>query len=330
VSPRPSTTIRASALALALALAPVGCSAGGDTVDAVDASVFDYDADTDLNLVEGGAIELPFPDTDVHPISYDSPGGPVTGYIAYPPEGTSAAGIIAMHGMPERAEDMIELPLALMGCFGATAIAIDAPYARADRMDTPLLFNETDRDETIQLVVDLRRAVDVLESKGIERITYDGVSWSADAGGILAGVEPRVDGFAIMVGGLVIERFMRDGSPIGPLAEQPDDVVDDWLRLMATVSAERFVGDATAPISFRSNRGDTIVTPENAERLHAAAGPDHEVQWYDDSPDPAGHDMSLQMVVDHIHWQTDLLGLERDRVDACLAPLADLFPSPPS
>jgi hypothetical protein len=329
VSPRPSTPTRAtvSALALALALVSVGCGADDD---AGDASVFDYDADTDLNLVEGEALELPFPDTDVHPISYDGPGGPVTGFIAYPPEGTSAAGIIAMHGMPERADDMIELPLALMGCFGATAIAIDAPYARADRMDTPLLFDETDRDETIQLVVDLRRAVDVLESKGIERITYDGNSWSADVGGILAGVEPRIDGFAVMVGGLVIERFMRDGSPIGPLAEQPDDVVDAWLRLMATVSAEEFVGDATSPISFRNHLGDIIVTRENAERLHAAAGPDHEVQWYDDSPDPARHEPSLQMIVDHLRWQTDLLGLDRERVDGCLAPLIDLIPSPPS
>jgi hypothetical protein len=321
------TRATVSALALVLASALVGCGTDGD---AVDASVFDYDADTDLNLVEGEAVALPFPDTDVHPIRYDSPGGPVTGYIAYPPEGPSAAGIIAMHGMPEDASDMIELPLALMGCFGATAIAIDAPYARAGRMAAPLLFDETDRDETIQLVVDLRRAVDVLESKGIERITYDGNSWSADVGGILAGVEPRVDGFAIMVGGLVVERFMRDGSPIGPLADQPDDVVEEWLRLMATVSAEGFVGAATAPISFRNHLGDIIVTAENAERLHAAAGPDHEVQWYDDSPDPADHEPSLQMIIDHLHWQTDLLGLDRERVDGCLAPLVDLFPSPPS
>jgi hypothetical protein len=318
VCSRRSGTIRATVSALALALVPTGCSTG---VDAVAASAFDYDAHADLHVVEGEAIELPFPGTDIRPITYDSSGGPVTGYIAYPPEGPSSAGIIAMHGMPERAYDMVELPLALMGCVGATAIAIDAPYARADRMDTPLLFDETDRDEMIQLVIDLRRAVDVLESKGIEQITYDGVSWSVDIGGILAGVEPRIDGFSLMVGGLAVERFMRDGSPIGPLAEQPDDDVDAWLRLMATVSAEEFVGDATAPISFQNNRGDTIVTPENAERLHAAAGPDHEVQWYDDSPDPAGHDPSLKMIVDHIRWQTDLLGLDRDRVDECLAPL---------
>jgi dienelactone hydrolase len=320
VSPTSSATIRATLTALALAIVPVGCSADGD---AVDTSMFDYDADADLDLVEGEAIELPFPDTDIHPISYDSPGGPVTGYIAYPPEGTSTAGIISMHGMPERAEDMIELPLAAMACFGATAIAIDAPYARADRMVAPLVFDETDRDETIQLVVDLRRAVDVLESKGIERITFDGVSWSVDIGGVLAGVEPRIDGFALMVGGLATERFMRDESPIGPLAEQPDDAIDAWLRTMATVSAEEFVGNATAPIYFQNNRGDLIVTPENAEQLHAAAGPDHEVQWYDDSPDPAHHGPSVQMIVDHLHWLADQLGLDRDRVDGCLAPLVD-------
>jgi hypothetical protein len=54
------------------------------------------------------------------------------------------------------------------------------------------------------------------------------------------------------------------------------------------------------------------------------------VQWYDDSPDPAGHDMSLQMIVDHISWQTDPLGLDRGRVDGCLAPFVDLPPSPSS
>jgi dienelactone hydrolase len=318
---RTSTTL-ASVSAVALA---VLCPAAGEGGDAVDASAFDYDADAPLNLVEGEAIDVPFPGT-VHPITYDSPGGEVTGYIAYPPGGLSPAGIIAMHGMPERADDMVEVPLSFIACFGATAIAIDAPYVRADRMSAPLTFTETDREETIQLVVDLRRAVDVLESKGVERITFDGNSWSSDVGVVLAGVEPRIDGYAIMVGSLVVDRFIRDGSPIDALAEQPGDVVEPWLELMSTVSALEFVADASAPIVFRNNSNDTISTPESAERLQAAAGPEFEIEWYDDSPDPAGHDMSLQMVLDHLHWHTDLLGLDRDRVDDCLAPLIDFAP----
>jgi len=318
----PTSTTLATVSAVALA---VLCPASGEGGDAVDASAYDYDASAPLNIVEGEAIDVPLPGT-VHPITYDSPGGEVTGYIAYPPEGPSTAGIIAMHGMPERADDMVEVPLSLMACFGATAIAIDAPYARADRMSAPLTFTATDRDETIQLVVDLRRAVDVLESKGIEQVTFDGNSWSSDLGVVLAGVEPRIDGFAIMVGSLVVDRFIRDGSPIDALAEQPADVVEPWLEVMSTVSALEFAGDASAPIVFRNNSNDTISTAESAERLQAAAGPEFQIEWYDDSPDPAGHDMSLQMVLDHLHWQTDLLELDRERVDECLAPLIDFAP----
>ncbi|WP_129669886.1 alpha/beta hydrolase family protein [Phytoactinopolyspora endophytica] len=322
-------------LVTAAALATVACgtdneqgvgptdveSPSGPHVDVVDESAFDYDEGGKLNVEEEPAdLTVPFPDVDIFTISYDSAGGEVTGLIAYPPEGDTDAGVIAMHGMPERAVDMIE-PLAFLSCAGATAIAIDAPYARADRMTTPLLFDETDRDEMIQLVVDLRRAVDVLESKGVKRIAYDGVSWSVDGGGVLAGVEPRIDGYAFMVGSPVVDRFIRNGSPIGPLAEQSEQVINDWLDLMATVSAMEFIGTATAPIYFQNNTSDTISTPESAERLHAAAGPDHEVQWYDDSPSANGHDPSLQMIADHIRWQTDLLGLDTDRVDTCLAPL---------
>lgn len=308
-----STTLTAVS-ALALAVLP----ATGDGGDAVDASAFDYDADAPLNVVEGEALDHPFPDADVHPITYDSPGGEVTGYIAYPREG-NGAGIIAMHGMPETAAQMID-PLVAMSCLGATAIAIDAPYARAGRGMEALTFTETDRDEAIQLVVDLRRAVDVLEAKGVERITYDGVSWSADAGAVLAGVEPRIDGFAIMVGSLVVDRFVRNGNHIDALAMQPDVVAEQWLDVMATVSGEHFVGDATAPIYFQNNSGDVISTPEHTERLHAAAGPAAEVQWYDDSPDEGfGHEPSPQMVDDHLRWQADILGLDPERVDECLS-----------
>lgn len=327
------------ASALAIAIATVSMTVACDSSDvpsaestathsastpgagAVDASAFDYDEAADLNLVEEPAdVAVPIPDVEILTISYDSPGGEVTGYIAYPADPDTGAGVIAMHGMPERAADMIE-PLAVLSCAGATAIAIDAPYVRADRLSMPLQFDEGDRAETIQLVVDLRRAVDVLESKGIERVTYDGVSWSADVGAILAGIEPRIDGYALMVGSLVVDRFIRDGAPIGPLAEEDDQTVDNWLNLMATVSAVEFVGDATAPIYFQNNSGDQISTPESAERLHKAAGPDHEVQWYDDSPSADGHAPSLQMVTDHIRWQADRLVLDTERVDACLAPL---------
>jgi pimeloyl-ACP methyl ester carboxylesterase len=183
----------------------------------------------------------------------------------------------------------------------ATALAIDAAHVRAG-WRVPYRWSANDRwadlAEHIQTVVDLRRAVDVLESIGVERITFDGVSWSSTIGAVLAGVEPRIDGYALMVGGTVTGRFLREGQPIFPLNAEPDVVVEDWLALMATVDATQYVGDATSPILFQNGRDDTIVTPEDASAVHAAAGPEHEVRWYDG----VGHSMSAELIEDRIRW----------------------------
>jgi cephalosporin-C deacetylase-like acetyl esterase len=58
-------------------------------------------------------------------------------------------------------------------------------------------FDERDRREQIQLIVDLRRAVDLLVARDDvdpDRIGYLGVSYGGAMGGLLAGVEDRVDG----------------------------------------------------------------------------------------------------------------------------------------
>lgn len=284
-------------------------------VDRLDPSVFDYDSTAEINFEEEpDALDLPVPGTDIHPIVYDSPhGGQVTGYIGYPPEGESDGAILLMHGMPESADEML-VPTAALSCTGAIVLTLDAPFARAERLDRPLVFTEADRDEQIQLIADLRRAVDILESMGVEQIVFDGVSWSGGIGALLAGVEPRIDGYSLMLGGRLVDRFVRDGKPIGPLAAQSDDVVEEWLELMGSVDPSQYVGDATAPILFQNGRQDMIVTPESARALHEAAGQSSEVRWYDDP-----HEPGPEMVAEHVHWLTDLLGLDADRVDECLA-----------
>ncbi len=286
-------------------------------VERADPSVFDYDVAADLNYEEDpDALDLPVPGTDVHPFVYDSPlGGQVTGLVAHPPEGESDTAILLMHGIPEGTEAYIE-PLVFLSCTGATVLAIDAPFVRAGREKLPLTFTEADRDEQIQLIVDLRRAVDVLEAMGAERITFDGTSWGSAIGAVLAGVEPRIDGYALMLGGSIVEFFFRDGRAIFPLNSYPKDAIEKWVDVMSPVDPTQFVGDATTPILFQNGRNDSTVTPESAARLHEAAGPDHEVRWYPDT-----HDGSPELVVEHIHWQAGILGLEADRVDECIAPL---------
>jgi dienelactone hydrolase len=294
---------------------PADAALTGLDAEPVDPTVFDYDPAYDLNFVENPEA-LAWPDADIHEFEYDSPlGGRVTGLVAHPPEDDSDAAVLFIHGMPEGARDYMQ-PLAGFSCAGATALVINAPYVRDGRSDEPYTWTELDRDEQIQAVVDLRRAVDVLETMGVERITVDGTSWGAGIGALLAGVEPRVDGYALMVGGALVDRFIKDGEPTFPLDQQPDDVVAEWLELMGSVDPTHFVGDATAPILFQNGSNDTTVPPEAVEALHTAAGPDHEVRWYD-----SGHEPTLKMLAEHIQWQADILGLDADLVDGCFETL---------
>lgn len=299
-------------------------------VERVDPSAFDYDDTAPLNLTEDPeALLVDVPAVDVRAITYDSPhGGQVTGYVAHPAEGESETALIVMHGVPERAIDYVEI-VAGLACAGATALTIDAAHVRAGslmpyRWSENERWAETDVAEHIQTVVDLRRAVDVLESMGAERIVYDGVSWSSTIGAVLAGVEPRIDGYALMAGGTITGRFLRDGRPVSPLNVEPDEVVEDWLELMASVDATQYVGDATSPILFQNGRDDTTITSEDASTLHAAAGPDHEVRWYDG----VGHDLSPELIEDHVRWMADILGLDADRVDACVSQYLLAPPTP--
>ena len=91
---------------------------------------------------------------------------------------------------------------------GFITLSIDAQY-RGDRV-RPGRVNDikpdsfTWRDAWVQTVIDLRRAVDYLETRpdvDKSRIGYLGVSMGGILGGILGGVEERVACFALVVPG---------------------------------------------------------------------------------------------------------------------------------
>jgi dienelactone hydrolase len=338
--------LRTWALCITAALLLAGCSEGtsegdestdGTGVDEIDASVFDYDSSPEPVFREGLRIDLEDHDVRVTEVSFASPaGGEVTGYLARPDDEDPTAAMISMHGMPGDATGNLDI-LGVFACSGALAVAIDAPYARDEESragpdrpggkgNWPLTFTETDREEQIQLVQDLRRTVDVLESLGADRITVDAISWSADPVMVLAGVEPRVDGYAIMVGSLVVDRFLLDGETVYPLRELEEDEADAWLAAMESASPLRFAQYATAPVLFQNNTGDVVSSRASAERMHAATGGDVEVVWHEGAPGPDGHDLTPAAVRRHVRWQAEILGLDADRVDTCLGPLLRSIP----
>ena len=154
-------------------------------------------------------------------ISYDSPKiGRVPGYLVVPPGKGPFGGILYMHwGQGNRGEWLAEG--VEMAKRGAVCIMIDAPYWRPD-VPPPGPNNkaEAERDYYIQMVVDLRRAVDVLVARkdvDFKRIGYVGHSlgatWGRAAGsGGEADQDVRADGWAAVADELRRRQFLCRGA----------------------------------------------------------------------------------------------------------------------
>jgi hypothetical protein len=154
-----------------LAFVLVGCRFIVAQTLATDArEVFAYDATKSLNLVFGKS-ETPAAGVTVSEISYDSPkGGRVPGYLVLPLGKGPFAAVVYMHwGQGNKGEFLSEaVEMAPRGVIGIT---IDAAYWRPGApQPTKGKEAEAERDGYIQMVVDLRRAVDVLVARKMSTV----------------------------------------------------------------------------------------------------------------------------------------------------------------
>lgn len=309
----------------AILLAGCGAAAESDDTAATQTSpppaseaaatdLFAYEQDT-VDVTDVGTVEEQ--GREIRDVTYPSPhGGEVTAYIAEPDE-PSDVGILMTPGIPEKRHQYLD-PISRFACAGATAMVVDAPWARdPDRVGREFTFAPKDAEEQVQLVVDLRRAVDILTDMGAEQIGFDAISYGAGVGALLAGVEDRIDAYALLSGGVgPIRRFIsEDGNALYPLTSKSPQQRQTWVDAMEPVEPEHFVGDATSPILFVAGREDTIVTPDEIELIHEAAGGTAELRWYD-----AGHELSPEAFTEHLDWLAEQVGLDQDRVDECFPP----------
>jgi len=242
--------------------------------------------------------------------------------MATPRSGGTDVAVILLHGMPLDRSDMRE-PAIVYACAGATTLAIDAPYVRAGTGSIKL--TRADRTEQIQLITDLRRGIDLLAQHGAAHVSLVGLSYGAAMGALLAGVDERVGSAALLVGdgGLVAHLTDQDGVPDGPLSTVPKSQADAWLEAMRPVEPLLYVGDSEAELLFLNGRHDTLVDPADAEQLHAAAGADAQVRWYD-----TGHDLTAEAIRYQFEWVGEKAGLDAERLTECVDDLGHLDQMP--
>jgi dienelactone hydrolase len=257
---------------LLCAIALAGCGAG-------ERGPFDYDAGAPLNVrVTSSHIE---DGVRVSALSYASPKGGRVPALLFVPSGKGPfAGLILQHGMPGGKEEWVDAPE--LAKLGAVVLAIDAPFAR--RSGAPIAFTRRDRVEQIQLIVDLRRAVDLLGARGDvddARIGYWGFSYGAAMGGLLAGAEHRIAAFVLMSGdGGLVSHLSGPEDRSGPLEMLGPARRRAWLAAMRPIEPLSWVKRASAPILFQFGRHDQLIPMRDQVAYERAARQPKEIRWY--------------------------------------------------
>jgi dienelactone hydrolase len=269
--------------------------------------LFDYDAESSVLLTEASIQQAD--GYSVHDISYPSPKtGDVPAYLVIPDGPGPFAGILLMHGSSGSRSTLLPLAEDLVHT-GAVVLTISAPSARTPGRDW-ITFTPQDREEQIQLMVDLRRGVDLLiqhEMVDPSRLGYIGYSYGAAMGGLLAGVEPRIKAYGLMVGdGGLVNHFTDGKEPVGGFEQFDPETRERWLEAMEDIEPIHYVGHASASSLFFLNaRYDTSVTEEDALAYQAAGSKPKRVQWYE-----SGHGLPPEAYVDMVSWLAEQIGID--------------------
>ena len=209
--------------------------------------------------------------------------------------------VIAQHGYSGNKKDNLIFSLKLAR-LGYAMFAIDAQYHGERKRQGKDIFSLNiieDVKAIIQTVIDLRRALDYLETRpeiDSSRIGYVGISMGGVLGSIFSGVDERVKCPILIVGGGGW-RTLVSLSQIGPAIvmrkyiEQNHIDMDEVVREFDNVEPLNFIGRVSPrPVLFINGKRDIIVPVETNKLLHDAAREPKTIVWFDGvEGEPTGH-----------------------------------------
>jgi cephalosporin-C deacetylase-like acetyl esterase len=271
--------------------------------------LFDYDPGAELDVEEAG-VEY-HGQVAVHDLSYASPmGGRVTAYLVVPPGEGPFAGILLAHPGDGSRDSFLEEAVWLASA-GTASILVDSPWARPEPWLRDLEYTPTnDRNMYIQEIVDLRRAVDLLASRGEvdpDRIGFIGHSYGAHVGGVLSGVETRIKAYVFMAG----VPSLSERIPRRITSALPADDLAVYLEATRPFDAIHYVGHAApAALFFQCARQDEIIAAETSQRYYEAGSQPKQISWYD-----TAHSLDDQARLDRARWLAEQIGLDASALE---------------
>jgi dienelactone hydrolase len=309
VTPSPSATSTPATPAEPIWEEFIPFEVDSDAIYAENLHLFDYDQQAPLDVQEveswrDGAVT-------VSDITYASPkGGRVPATLVVPDGAGPFAGLLVQHGMPSSRRNSFPLGRAYAN-LGAVVLLIDAPFARPENAGRePVTLTDQDREEQIQLIVDLRRAVDLLVARpdvDADRLAYIGVSYGGAMGGLLAGVEDRLQAYVLQVGdGGLVAHLSGPEDHDGQLSKLSSDEQEHWIAEMWPIEPIHYVGHAApAALLFQNGTQDGMVPPSDAARYQEAGSEPRTIIWYE-----SGHVLPPHSMLDQARWLRQHLALE--------------------
>lgn len=267
-------------------------------------TMFSYDTTAPLNIQEVGR-EMRDGIT-VKDITYTSPatGRPISAYLVMPEGGGQHPGILWVHwlegGSPTSNRTQFLNEAVALAKEGVVSLLPQANWS------TPGWFNggrtlQSDYGDSVQQVVDLRRAFDVLLASGADadRLAYVGHDFGAMYGAIVAAVDRRAKLYVLIAGTKSFSDWFLFGHEALPADER-----QAYIEQMSVFDPTRHIAH-TAPafVYFQFGTDDVYVPQDAAAAFYEAASEPKAMNSY-----AIGHDMEL----DSIH--ADRLAILREHL----------------
>lgn len=270
--------------------------------------MFDYSRQLSLDI-QGVNVEVRN-NIQIHDISYASPNGArVAAYLTVPCQESSFPGVIFLHGGDQDRTAFLNEALSLAD-LGAASLLIDEPSVRA----MPLFAEpEADRERYIQVILKLRRGLDLLLSRPYvdpHRVGYVGLSFGAWMGSILSGVEDRIKTYILIAGTPSMADFWRTHNHPAVVqlrASLTSAQLENFLQATAPLDAIHFIGRGASSLFFQFGCQDVIVSELAALRYSEAASAPKMLKWYE----AQHHDIFINEAAlrDRVEWLRKELSL---------------------
>lgn len=267
-----------------------------------NSQLFEYDQDASLDIQEVSSRKEN--GLSVIEITYASPkGGRVPAKLIVPQGKGPFAGIVMQYSM--------ELEFGMRYAeYGAVVIYVDPPSFRPQ--DTGprgiLTFTEHDREEQIQLIIDLRRAIDLLMARpdvDPERIAYLGVSYGGAMGGLLAGIDHRPRAYVLIVGDGGFVTHQTNPENLAMSLNEFSEEYKAWIDAMWPIEPIHYVGHASpTPLLFQNAIRDQYTNVQDAIHYQDVASEPKHVIWYDSEHWP----LPDEVVMDNARWLQQYIG----------------------